>query len=119
MSTRAQIVVEGNEGVYIYQHCDGYPEGILPTLCAEVKRFVALRGFDPEYLTARIMYAIIEGQDPGNKGCTGFGLGTEQHGDIEYLYKVCPEGELATVKVYEVDDRGKLHLSDTVVFDKH
>lgn len=38
MSTRANIIVtDGYDKLWFYKHCDGYPEGALPTL----KKFMA------------------------------------------------------------------------------
>ena len=36
MSTRCQVIVRDsrNEQVWFYRHCDGYPEGVAPTLNA-------------------------------------------------------------------------------------
>ena len=104
MSTRTQIVVEGNEKVKIYKHSDGYPSGVLPTLQKLLPLFQKNRGFDPEYLTAHISYAFIQesidsmreyrkefpnrgGVDEG-PSFTGHGLDTQFHSDIEYLYRV-------------------------------
>ena len=58
MSTRAQIVVKGNEEAKIYKHSDGYPDGVMPVLTELLQQFIAERGNDPEYCTAQIIRAF-------------------------------------------------------------
>ena len=83
MSTRCQIMFEGTDAV-LYQHSDGYCEGVLPTLLPFVKEFYDRRGEDPEYMAARLLQRLI-GDD---KSFTGFGVGVGLHSDIEFLYTV-------------------------------
>jgi hypothetical protein len=98
MSTRAQIQVEGSK-VLVYKHCDGYPDGkhgVLAWLEPFVARFMKHRGFDVDYMTARIVEAgiakdVVDGDD---NGATGWGVDTEIHGDIAYLYTVKPDGSI-------------------------
>lgn len=100
MSTRCQIKVEGEE-VMLYKHCDGYPEGVLPTLEDVVKKFREGRGFfDGSYLLARIGQRFMNDSDASSDRfraeakikhehhVLGYGYGTHEHGDIEYLYTV-------------------------------
>lgn len=104
MSTRAQICIKrGTEGsartggIYIYKHCDGYPEGVMPILKPFVKAFVQDRGNDPEYLLCQIVrrFAIEDIEKECEHGfypCyTGWGLDTVKHDDIQFLYEVCAE----------------------------
>jgi len=103
MSTRCQIQIEGSD-CYIYQHSDGYPSGVLPTVMPFVARFLKARGHDPSYLTARLLSHMICENDkemlkysvPTGYACTGFGIDTTLHGDVDYLYTVTKEG---TIKV--------------------
>lgn len=105
MSTRCQITVEQNENIKIYKHCDGYPNGVLDVLLPCVQTFQKYRGWDPEYLTARILMAFAVDEekdyqeyatsehsflrDTANKPrVTGFGLDSCWHGDIEFAYVV-------------------------------
>ena len=105
MSTRAQVVIEENEGVFIYKHSDGYPSGVLPILQKLLPKFKDGRGFDPEYLTAHVSSTfIIESIEADKKRAKewkkkgleyerwsdflGHGLGSDVHGDIEYLYYI-------------------------------
>lgn len=112
MSTRCQIRVEGS-AVLVYQHSDGYPSGILPILLPFVQNFMDKRGPDPEYMTARLLQALMNKSDQyligmsekyphaisGGGMLTGFGVGTETHGDIEYLYDILEDG---TVIVWQM-----------------
>lgn len=88
MSTRCQIFVEGLKSS-LYRHSDGYPDskhGVLATLVPIVNDFKNRRGWDDEYLLARIAQRMMNAVDPD--GCTCFGIYDETHGDIEYLYLV-------------------------------
>ena len=113
MSTRCQIQIEG-EPIKIYKHCDGYPNGehgVLATLQPFVDFFLAKRGWDSEYLLAQIvrefaradaadMVERLESEEGDRYGfadmyrTTGWGLGLEYHGDIEYLYTVKKDGRI-------------------------
>jgi hypothetical protein len=104
MSTRAQICIKRDTpgfketgGIYIYKHCDGYPEGehgVLRILKPFVERFVKARGNEPDYLLCQIVreFAYADPREPGEEWggqrFIGWGLDTVQHGDIEYLYEV-------------------------------
>jgi len=82
MSIRSQVHMI-NTGVYLYQHMDGY------NLAEEVQ--IALkkkeRWDDPEYLT-RIIFATMLKENNAVDGTLSYGIGTEEHGDIEYLVNV-------------------------------
>lgn len=115
MSTRTQIMVRENEKCKIYKHSDGYPEGVLDVLLPTVTMFQEHRGWDSEYLTARILmaFAVDEHErykeyqaeyekDPegpysfvkyfgGQMKVTGFGLDPDWHGDIEFAYVIEPD----------------------------
>jgi hypothetical protein len=115
MSTRCQIQIEGNKAL-LYVHSDGYPSGILPLLLPFVERFQKARGDDPEFLAGRLIQHLANESDKhmaewearmkaeGQKGVgsygerfTGFGVDTDIHGDIEYLY-VVKEGGTVEVR---------------------
>jgi hypothetical protein len=115
MSTRCQILCNGHNAV-IYRHSDGYPHegknGVLHTLLPLCKEFKRLRGWDPEYLTARIAHAMVDvilkdhnrmiksirKSDPGRdlqsyEQGKMLGVGVESfegqfHGDLAYVYIV-------------------------------
>ncbi len=105
MSTRSQIKLkETHDDIYIYKHCDGYPEGVLPTLKPFVDKFIKERGYDPEYLLAQIVrcFAVEDykraAEDTTGYGrfseFTGWGLDRQRHGDIEYLYEIDSNGDI-------------------------
>lgn len=89
MSTRAQIVVEGIEEVKFYKHSDGYPEGVLPVLEPFLKGFLKRRGWDPEYLLARLVMAFGL-TDIG--GVDGYGLSGVWQPDISWFYRIRQDG---------------------------
>ena len=105
MSTRSNMIVEGNEGVVIYKHCDGYPSNVMKIFKKLLPAFKKQRGFDHEYLTARIIHANIQEEmreyvpDPKKPGeykwknvkywqasMLSNGVSAYLHGDIEFLY---------------------------------
>ena len=110
MSTPCQILVDGHTAS-VYRHWDGDPDSVLPDLLPLVKKFTAVQGFDPEYLTAQIVHHLIarrrrqvsrlkkyykdRGQSMGRLGdeLPYLGYGVEGfngafHGDEEYIYVV-------------------------------
>ena len=96
MSTRAQIQVEGSK-VLVYKHNDGYPDGkhgVLAWLTPFVMNFMRLRGFQEDYMTARILEAGIFSDGADRDPVLGWGLDTEIHGDIAYLYTVKRDGSI-------------------------
>lgn len=83
MGTRAQVFMK-DEGVYLYQHWDGY--GLMNTVVAAVQSPAGKnRQDDAEYL-GRIIFCEMVKDEVG--GETGYGIGTTQHGDIEFLVTV-------------------------------
>lgn len=83
MGTRAQAMVKGKE-IYLYQHYDGY-DLFNTVVNAVVNAVDAGRFDDDEYLTRMIFCEMVKYDVMGS---TGFGIGTEIHGDIEYLVVV-------------------------------
>jgi len=83
MSTRCNILftVNGEKVVWLYHHCDGYPEGVG----AWLKNFIESKmdgrrcPLWPDDLANRLVKGI-EIQDDGYEITGG------KHGDIEYLY---------------------------------
>jgi len=121
MSTRSQIIVEGNEEVKLYRHSDGYPYGeygVLASLVPDVSGFRQLRGHDPYYLPARIMGGQIRRAEKSGRAALkaekgagrntdfarqmyfalGYGIDTVFHSDVEYVYYVRENGN---IEVYE------------------
>lgn len=81
MSTRAHIkVTEGQESVYIYHHCDGYPDGVG----IDVENCLESIGFFDKSQTqdlGTVVSNICEIDD-------GYRVDEGIHGDEEYLYVV-------------------------------
>lgn len=97
MSTRSQCKITSTDfstPIYLYQHYDGYD--LMSTVCNAIKK-----GDDrldtPEYLTRIIFSNMIKNDIMGT---TGYGIGTSQHGDIEYLVEVNIDNQ--TVTEFEV-----------------
>ena len=77
MSTRANVKIIGKHGtVFLYRHCDGYPEG----LGEELKYFIQ----DHEFFTsdAKEFAEKLINTD------SNLELTDREHGDIEYLYVI-------------------------------
>jgi len=119
MSTRCQIQVEGS-AVSIYRHSDGYPgtkDGVVAALKPICEEFLKYRGWDEESMVAQICARLVaaahanidefyDNENPfhanrskedreawiAQSKCAGYGLCTELHWDIEYLYVVTREG---------------------------
>jgi len=85
MSTRSQVKIisdDFNVPIYLYQHCDGY------ALYKIVKNAIVRgkdRWNDPEYLARIIFSEMIKDSIMDD---IGYGIGTSEHGDIEYLVTV-------------------------------
>lgn len=114
MSTRANIhFVYGDSDridANIYRHSDGYPSGLgvdLHRFLDEVGKLNDTRFGDPEYLAAKFLvwqakeYAELNNRSPYRQETTGpaylnflsVAPCIEDHGDIEYIYKVaCSNG---------------------------
>ena len=90
MSTRSQVYMIC-EGVYLYKHHDGY--NLAETVQTALQR--KERYDDPEYLTRIIFSTMIKDSIDEE---TGFGIGTQQHGDIEYLVTVNTEKQRVKVE---------------------
>ena len=92
MSTRSQVKVISTEftiPIYLYQHYDGY--GLFEIVSNAIKRGKS-RWNDPEYLT-RIIFSemLMSGSYDDHNALNdtiGYGIGTSEHGDIDYLVTV-------------------------------
>lgn len=84
MSTRCQIKLFASR-VYMYRHCDGYPEGVLDVIQKALICNSQLwdKLGDDEYLTRDFVKAMIDNFDGLGSICEG-----SIHGDEEYLYWV-------------------------------
>ena len=121
MSTRCNVVIKGQyEGqIILYRHCDGYPEGVAPTLdrfCEWVKQgkirqsagqsagWLILLGIQ-EY-ASDAPYVELMDLEPETGGMMGWKIGSYEptdgiHGDIDYIHVV--DLMSATWKSYRVD----------------
>lgn len=116
MSTRAQIGVYKTEeqkpadgDVFIYRHNGGYPEGILEEIVKTCEYMAKARGFDHNYLQARLTATMCATRP----GCQSVGIGTLLGQDIDYFYHVSP----AKVQVFAVNHED-LELVQTVEIQK-
>lgn len=84
MSTRAVITIKDDtDEFHIYQHCDGYPEGVLPNLHEALKYAWSLPRFEAMDFAAAYIRATKE--HGGNIYCTKH---WNHHGDLSYRYEV-------------------------------
>jgi len=125
MSTRCQIgIYESNEDslnnyvALLYRHFDGYPGkvdgseyGVLSEIVPFVKNFISKRGFDTEYIAARLIQFLTNEHDNEMKKAhkrnkllrnpyyryLGYGICNQFHSDIEYFYAIKPD----CIVVYE------------------
>ena len=100
MSNRAQVYMK-DEGIYLYQHCDGnmLMDKVVKAVNGEAGRS---HQDDPEYLARIIFSAMVKDDIDGE---TGFGIGTKVHGDIEYLVTVdCEKKTITETKMYSRKD---------------
>lgn len=85
MGDRSQVAVKMNDSegskVYLYSHWGG------TSVYFAVQAALSLneRWDDPEYLARMIFCRMVEAD---LIGATGFGIGTQAHGDIEHLIPV-------------------------------
>jgi hypothetical protein len=110
MGTRAQVFMK-DTGVYLYQHWDG--DLLVDTVVKAVNGIGVDRQDDPEYLT-RIIFSQMIKEDID--GATGYGIGCEEHGDIEYLVVVDCEKRLITeIKVYTSNVMREIPFSKNIL----
>ena len=92
MGTRAQVFIK-DTGVYLYQHWEG--NNLANTVKEAISRGERLD--DVEYLT-RIIFSEMIKDSIGDS--TGYGIGTKQHSDIEYLITIDCERQIMSVLMY-------------------
>ena len=131
MSTRANIVfldtfckenyqyISKNANVILYNHSDGYPEGLGADLKEFFKLEPALNNLhDAEYLSAWCLkyimdngYDVSKSSDWNDYDGKGFGICETIHTDIDYLYVYY--SDIKELRTYEYDYY-KLELVETV-----
>lgn len=117
MSTRAQILVKDSFGseLLFYQHSDGYPDGVLPTLYKFIDKVKAgkIRNNTEQAAGWLIVLSREEllKQNPDNDQCNIYGWkasyiepSTCIHGDIEWFYIV--DLGLKDIQYKELSDFG-------------
>jgi hypothetical protein len=94
MGARAQVLIE-DTGVYLYTHwgADNIESIVQGAIDSQEGQN---RLTDSEYLTRIIFERML--QDASNKE-TGYGIGTQQHSDIEKLVTVDTSGAVTVVEV--------------------
>ena len=101
MSTRCHILIEGFKPM-LYRHCDGYPGspdgstyGVLADLMPFLAAFRERRGWDPEYLLARMAQHLCNAFEPDAEhkarfgpDFLGVGIDLAMHCDVAFIYRV-------------------------------
>jgi hypothetical protein len=101
MSTRCHILIEGFKPM-LYRHCDGYPGtadgstyGVLADLIPFLMAFRKHRGFDPEYMLARMAQHLCNAFEPNAEqrakygpDLLSIGIGMAMHCDVAFIYRV-------------------------------
>ncbi|MDD3267107.1 MAG: hypothetical protein PHC75_08015 [Burkholderiales bacterium] len=105
MSTRSQAKIISKSlkvPIYLYQHYDGYA-------LYKIVQNAIIRGRDrwndPEYLTRIIFSEMIKDYVMGE---TGYGIGTSEHGDIEFLITVDIDNQ-----TIQENNKQKIKFKDT------
>jgi len=89
----------------LYRHSNGYPDGeygVLNEIVPFIKEFVYKRGWDPEYLAARLLQYLTNNYDKRFTQLDTkkislvtetlcYGICRDYHCDISYLYRVYPD----------------------------
>lgn len=98
MSTRATIkICHEDETYFVYRHCDGFPETVMPDLELAAKKNAMLSGANAGHLVSLLLglcfkhYARV--QDYEMTHCF--------HGDESYRYFVTWDGKAWTARVGE------------------
>lgn len=125
MSTRANIVIKDSQWgmereLWFYRHCDGYPEGALPTLkrfcdwvrdgkirdnVGQAAGWLILIGaeeyaYDWHTDKIRSLQEVASPRDDSFSGwkCGAYEPTTGEHGDIEFLYTIDLTNRILSVK---------------------
>ena len=90
MSTRATIQFKDRDEVYfVYRHCDGFPEDVLPDIEAAINRNSLLSGVQAGHLVSLLLGMTFR---PGER-VQSYEMTTSFHGDESYIYFVEWKGE--------------------------
>lgn len=100
MSTRCQILMkQGSDTLWFYRHCDGYPEGVKPTLdtfCKWLKDGLIRKDLQQAsgwlvilgHLENKVKDAPIPNDPYGWEVGSYEPCPPERHGDIDHLYEI-------------------------------
>lgn len=106
MSTRCNIIInKDKECMWLYHHCDGYPEYIGCVLRDYINKLDKLNP-----------YAIFDDLIFNNAIDDGFEASVGLHSDIEYLYLI--DTDKRTVECYYVSGWGE-HGLETIINPKN
>ncbi len=101
MSTRCHILIEGSKPM-LYRHCDGYPGaadgatyGVLADIVPFLVAFRERRGWDPEYMLARMAQHLCNVFEPDAEHRARYGpdflsigIDLAMHCDVAFIYRV-------------------------------
>ena len=97
MSTRATILIESksnNESLWVYRHCDGYPEGAGEDLKEHLKNHFGVYENSYNVATSLIKHGNYE-------------LTSDFHGDSEFVYKIDEDTKTLTCYAYPIEKHHK------------
>ena len=132
MSTRCHILIEGFKPM-LYRHRDGYPGaadgstyGVLADLVPFLMAFRKHRGWDPEYMLARMAQHLCNIFEPDAEHMArygpdflGVGIEMAMHSDVAFIYAVkknwTVEVRATTAAFWDKPTLANTTLIDTVV----
>ena len=91
MGNRSQALIhqDSRSDIYLYSHWDGSDIGNMVKRALQRRQ----RWDDPEYLTRIIFCEMVKDDIDGE---TGYGIGTQQHGDVDWLIEIdVPKQEIS------------------------
>lgn len=129
MSTRCHILIEGFKPM-LYRHCDGYPGspdgsayGLLTDLIPFLAAFRECRGWDPEYMLARMAQHLCNAFEPDaeqrakyGQDFLSIGIDMAMHGDEAFIYQVKKDW-MVEVRATTTDFWDKPTLANTTLID--
>lgn len=98
MSTRATIKIQHEDETYfVYRHCDGFPEDVLPDIEAAIKRNASLSCAEPGHLVSLLLGMTFR---PEHR-IQSYEMTPCFHGDESYRYFVTWDGKQWAARVGE------------------
>lgn len=101
MSTRCTIrFSDGDEEFFVYRHCDGYPENILPDIEAVIEKSKGRwSGGEAGILVSMF---LADNFDSDKKRLPEYWMTSGHHGDESYLYDVVWNDDLSQWEIGDV-----------------